>query len=58
MPLERLQLDGSTLTPYIDGTVLPSITDSTYNQGYVGFAAEGISNPTEVAFTNARLWTF
>jgi len=50
--------DGNTLTPYIDGMALPSVTDNTYSQGYVGFAADDESNPTEVAFSNARLWTF
>jgi serine/threonine protein kinase len=50
--------DGSTLTPYIDGKAFPSVNDSTYSQGYVGFAADDEGNPTEVAFTNARLWTF
>ena len=50
--------DGSTLTPYIDGMALPSITDSTYSQGYIGFAAEDEVNQTKVAFSNARLWTF
>jgi VCBS repeat-containing protein len=50
--------DGNTITPYIDGTALASITDNTYSQGYIGFAADDEGNPTEVAFTNAQLWTF
>jgi Concanavalin A-like lectin/glucanases superfamily len=50
--------DGSTITPYIDGKAFPSVTDSTYSQGYIGFAADDEGNPTEVAFSNAQLWTF
>jgi hypothetical protein len=50
--------DGSILTPYIDGKALPSVNNSNYSQGYVGFTAEDVGNPTKVAFTNAQLWTF
>jgi serine/threonine protein kinase len=50
--------DGSTITLYINQQSIASVTDTTYSQGQIGVAAEEINNPTEVAFTNARVWAF
>jgi hypothetical protein len=50
--------DGSTTTLYINQQNITSITDTTYSQGQIAVVAEEINNPTEVAFTNAKVWTF
>ncbi|HXZ03947.1 MAG TPA: DnaJ C-terminal domain-containing protein [Ktedonobacteraceae bacterium] len=34
------------------------VSDSTFSQGEIGMAASSRSNPTEVVFTKAQVWTF
>lgn len=50
--------NGSTLDLYVNHTKLGSVTDSTYTSGYIGLQVESETNPTEVAFKNAKLWTW
>ncbi len=52
---------GSKLTIYVNQQQLVSINDSTYNAGSIGVGANSFGNakdPTEVVFSNARVWTF
>ena len=47
---------GSTLTIYLNHTEVTSVTDSTFSSGAIGFSAYDLTNPTEVIFTNAKVW--
>lgn len=47
---------GSTLTIYLNDTEVTSVTDSTFMSGAIGFSAYDLTNPTEVIFTNAKVW--
>lgn len=52
--------EGNTITVYVNQQRITSITDSTFSHGKIGFeAAPSSSNghPTEVAFSNAKVWT-
>lgn len=48
--------NGSSLKLFINMQLIASVSDSTYNSGKIGVVAENISNPTEVVFTNAKVW--
>jgi hypothetical protein len=51
---------GNTITLYINHQQLVSVNDSTYSHGQIGLVAApygGSDNPTEVAFSNAKVWT-
>ncbi len=47
---------GSTLTIYLNQTMLTSISDSTYAKGQIGFSAYDVTSATEAVFTNAKVW--
>lgn len=52
--------NGNTITLYINHQQIFHVNDSTYNQGQIGLvAAPYITNghPTEVVFSNAKVWT-
>jgi hypothetical protein len=49
---------GSTLTIYINKQKLSSVTDSSFTHGQIGLFADASNNPTDVAFNNAKLWTY
>lgn len=52
--------EGNTITVYVNQQRIASITDSTFSHGRIGLeAAPSSSNghPTEVAFSNAKVWT-
>ena len=50
--------NGSILSLYVNNQQIDSLTDPTYSQGQIGVLAENdTSNPTEVVFSNARVWT-
>jgi serine/threonine protein kinase len=49
--------NGSTLDLYVNKQKVNSISDSIYNHGQIGVDAYPLSNLTEVAFSNARVWT-
>jgi hypothetical protein len=47
---------GSTLTIYVKKQIIASANDSTFSHGQIGVFADENSNPTEVAFNNAKVW--
>ena len=49
--------NGSTLNIYVNRQKIDSITDSTYSHGQIGIAAEDRGDPTEMVYSNARVWT-
>ncbi len=49
---------GSTLTIYVNKQKISSATDSTFTHGQIGVFADASNNPTEVAFNNAKVWTY
>ncbi len=48
---------GTNINLYVNLHLIYSVSDSTYSQGQIGLIAEDINSPTEVAFSNARVWT-
>ena len=50
--------NGNTLDLYVNHQKIDSVRDSTYTGGYIGLDADALSNPTEVAFSNTRVWTW
>lgn len=52
-----LVAQGGNFTFYLNQQYLNSTADSTYSAGMVGVFAESTSNPTDVAFSNAKVWT-
>ena len=52
---------GSTMTLYVNHQQVKSFTDSTYNHGQIGMVAFPFitgGHPTEVVYSNAKVWTF
>jgi serine/threonine protein kinase len=50
--------DGNSLTLYVNHSSLGTIPDTFYSkQGQIGVAADNDSSPTEVVFSDARVWT-
>jgi len=58
MNLIAVVAKGNSITLYVNGQNIGSVSDSTYSQGEIGVAADDVSNPTEVVFSNAKVWTF
>ncbi len=50
--------NGSHIAAYVNDQPLISITDTTYSQGQIGVAADNDNSPTEIVFSNAKVWTF
>jgi hypothetical protein len=51
--------NGSTLDLYVNHTKIDSVSNSTSTgAGFIGLAAGDSSEPTEVAYSNAKVWTF
>jgi hypothetical protein len=48
---------GSLLTFFLNGQQVDQLTDSTYTSGQIALLCFAINNPTEIVFSNARLWT-
>ena len=51
---------GTTITLYVNGKQLARVNDSTYSHGHIGLVASPYpktNDLTEVAYTNARVWT-
>ena len=48
---------GNNIDLYVNQRYIASVTDSTYAQGEIGLAAEDQGDPTEVAFSNAQVYT-
>jgi hypothetical protein len=52
-----LVAQGSSMTFFLNGQRIDQITDSTYTSGQIALLCFAINNPTEIVFSNARLWT-
>ena len=50
--------NGHGITLYVNNQQIASINDSSYNKGQIGVIAYPYSDPTEVIYTNAKVWTF
>jgi len=48
---------GNTFMLYVNHKLINKVTDSTYTGGQIGFIAYPNTNPTEVAFSNLKVWT-
>ncbi len=48
---------GTTLAAYVNMQKVASVTDGSYSQGSIALVADAYNNPTQLAFSNARLWT-
>ncbi len=48
---------GSNMSFYVNNQLLANASDSTYSHGGIGFFANNAGTPTEVAFSNAKVWT-
>ena len=49
---------GTTITLYVNGQKITTVTNNAYSTGQVGMVADSFNNPTGATFTDARLWTF
>lgn len=49
--------NGSTLDLYVNNQRIDSVSDSTSSQGEIGVEASYQTGPTEVVFSNAKVWT-
>jgi serine/threonine protein kinase len=49
---------GNIITLYVNSRYIGRVVDNTYNRGYVGASASAFFNPTEVLYSNAKVWTF
>jgi eukaryotic-like serine/threonine-protein kinase len=50
--------NGHGITLYVNSQQIASINDSSYDRGQIGVIAYPYSDPTEVVYTNAKVWTF
>ncbi len=48
---------GGNIALYVNNQNVDNVSDSTYSQGEIGVAASSNGNPTEVVFSNAKVWT-
>jgi hypothetical protein len=49
---------GSTLSIYVNKQKIASANDSTFTHGQIGVFADSNNTPTDVAFNNAKVWTY
>ena len=49
---------GSTLSIYVNKQKIASANDSTFTHGKIGLFADASNHPTDVAFNNAKVWTY
>ena len=49
---------GSTLSIYVNKQKIASASDSTFNHGQIGLLADSNNQPTEVAFTDVKVWMY
>lgn len=47
---------GSTISIYINKLKVDTVVDSTYSHGQIGLLAYDQNSPTEVVYTNAKVW--
>jgi hypothetical protein len=48
---------GSQFYFYVNHRFLTKVQDSTYSKGYIGMSVSDLTGPTEVVYTNARIWS-
>jgi len=48
---------GSTIDLYVNHQKIDSVSDNSYSSGQIGVAATYLKSPTEVVFSNAKVWT-
>ena len=48
---------GNSIYLYVNKQYLASIIDNRYSQGRIGLLALNLHDPSEVAFSNAQIWT-
>lgn len=48
--------EANSITLYVNHQLIGSVTDHTYNHGQIGVYGVVYNQPTEVAFSNARVW--
>jgi eukaryotic-like serine/threonine-protein kinase len=49
--------NGSNIDLYVNNHQIDGVSDSTYSQGHIGVFAGDLNGPTEVVFSNAKVWT-
>ncbi len=49
--------NGSTIDLYVNNQKIDGVSDSTYSQGQIGISTIDLNSPTEVVFSNAKVWT-
>ena len=49
---------GSTLSIYVKKQKIAGTTDSSFTHGQIGLFADATNHPTDVAFNNAKVWTY
>ena len=52
-----VKANGNKIDLYINRQFITTVTDSTYSSGQIGVVADAINAPTEVAFSNAQVYT-
>lgn len=50
--------NNTAMSMYINQQFVTTIQDSTYSHGQIGVAVDSNTDPTEVMFSNAKVWTF
>lgn len=51
-----IQANGASVTLYLNQQNIDSINDGSYTSGYLSLTAGDITNSTEVAYSNIRIW--
>jgi serine/threonine protein kinase len=51
-----LLANGPAMTLYVNRQQVASVDDSSFASGTIAFVAQDTTNPTEVAYSNARIW--
>ena len=49
--------NGTNIKLYANEQLITSLNDTSFSHGAIGLVAEDDSNPTEVVFSNAKVWT-
>ena len=49
---------GTTLSIYVNKQKIASANDNTFTHGQIGLVADVSNHPTEVAYNNAKVWTY
>jgi hypothetical protein len=49
---------GNSLSIYVNKQKIAGVTDSTFTHGQIGLFTDATNHPTNVAFNNAKVWTY